>query len=283
MENRTPNVGMRKHLRKEVNYGCPICRSPFLAYHHFDPPWEPNHIHNIEGMIALCPLHHEQADVGTWTNEEFRNMKRANYNSINGQVHWSLRKSVIVAGRNLFLGSNIAFKMLGQEIFKLKEIRQNTVVLNALLFNEKKQPVLQIVDNDIILAPDLVKDFNCTASANRIRVDVRDNNSFLEITYSRKTLDNIISLLDEELRENENVISLIKKKEIDNQISLVEIKFNIYTEEFDFKCRVPDMVFDFRKSGLDSAKFSGRFFGTNGCLTIEQNGIELISLGTNLR
>ena len=26
-------------LRTEVGYGCPICRSPFLTWHHFDPPY----------------------------------------------------------------------------------------------------------------------------------------------------------------------------------------------------------------------------------------------------
>lgn len=25
-------------LRREVGFGCPVCRSPFLTWHHFDPP-----------------------------------------------------------------------------------------------------------------------------------------------------------------------------------------------------------------------------------------------------
>ncbi len=290
MENRIPNVIIRKRLRKEVNYGCPICRSPFLAYHHFDPPWEPNHIHNLEGMIALCPLHHAQADVGTWTNQELRNMKKDKLEkSINGQIHWSLGQSVIVAGSNLFLGNNISFRLLGREIFKIKEIRPKTVVLNALLFNEKDQPILQILEDDIIIAPELVDDFNCTASANRIRVDVKESNSFFEMNYSRRSLDYIIGLLDDELQRSGDVISLINQKLVEDKISLIEIKFCINTSHINLECRVPDIVFDFRKSGQDRASLYGKFFGTSGCLSINFHdvktgtNIEYVSLGNNLR
>ena len=41
-------------LRREVGFGCPVCRSPFLTWHHFDPPYHVEEHWRHEGMIALC-------------------------------------------------------------------------------------------------------------------------------------------------------------------------------------------------------------------------------------
>lgn len=51
--NRTPPEPVREILRKEVNFGCPIegCGSPYLEYHHFDPPWHEREHHDPQGMI----------------------------------------------------------------------------------------------------------------------------------------------------------------------------------------------------------------------------------------
>ena len=71
-----------KQLRKEVNFGCPIknCGSPFLTYHHFEPTFRElkdmdNPSHRPQGIIALCHLHADQADGGSWTNNQLTEMK----------------------------------------------------------------------------------------------------------------------------------------------------------------------------------------------------------------
>jgi hypothetical protein len=50
-------------LRKEVGFGCPICRNPLLTWHHFAPPSNVEHHWRPEGMIALC-LEHDM-ETGT--------------------------------------------------------------------------------------------------------------------------------------------------------------------------------------------------------------------------
>lgn len=289
MANRTPGAYIRKVLREEVNYGCPICRSPFLDYHHFDPPWEPKQIHNISGMIAMCPSHHAQADVGTWTNDELRKMKRTDQsNSISGKIHWSLHNTIVIAGRNMFTGKNISFTLLGHEVLRLKEIEPDVIALNALIFNENMQPVLRIDENDIILAPKLVSDFNCKASANCIRVDVKDSKSFFEIKFTRRNYEYVISQLDEEIQNENEVTSIIKSKAIDDMISIIETRFCMNTKIANFQCMNPYMIFDFHKWGYKPAKFSGRFFGDKGCLSwnlIDNKSsmkIDTISIGNKL-
>jgi hypothetical protein len=74
----------RKALRKEVGFGCPVkdCGNPYLTWHHFDPPWEiakhkpkPER-HKVEGIIALCHSHHDEADAGAFTKEQLHALKR---------------------------------------------------------------------------------------------------------------------------------------------------------------------------------------------------------------
>ena len=74
--NRTPPPEVRRELRREVGFGCPVrdadgvrCGNPYLYYHHFDPPWATEEHHNPAGMIALCGEHHPKADAGTFTPE----------------------------------------------------------------------------------------------------------------------------------------------------------------------------------------------------------------------
>lgn len=73
---RTPPPDVREALRKEVGFGCPICRSPFLTYHHFNPPWREKEHHEPKGMIALCAKHHDSADRNTYSVEYLDRLKK---------------------------------------------------------------------------------------------------------------------------------------------------------------------------------------------------------------
>lgn len=101
---RTPPAEVRRTLRREVGFGCPItdCRNPYLEYHHFDPPWATNHHHEPEGMIALCATHHAKA--GAWTVEDFRSMKRTSPSAeeVQGRFEWMRREVLAVVGGNLY-------------------------------------------------------------------------------------------------------------------------------------------------------------------------------------
>ncbi|MEW5735721.1 MAG: hypothetical protein AB1921_12755 [Thermodesulfobacteriota bacterium] len=74
---RNPPSDVKKLLRQEVNYGCPVpgCGSPFLTWHHFDPPWSVKEHHNPDSMIALCTQCHPMADAGAYSSEQFEALK----------------------------------------------------------------------------------------------------------------------------------------------------------------------------------------------------------------
>lgn len=72
---RTPPIAVRRTLRGEVGFGCPVrqagnlCGNPYLRWHHFDPAWSDEHHHRPEGMIASCAQHHDEADAGAFTRD----------------------------------------------------------------------------------------------------------------------------------------------------------------------------------------------------------------------
>src|ERR1022692_4539989 len=67
----------KRRLRDDVGFCCPIpgCSSPYLEWHHFDPPWKVKHHHDPARMIALCRDHHPEADAGAFKVEQLHAYK----------------------------------------------------------------------------------------------------------------------------------------------------------------------------------------------------------------
>lgn len=57
---RRPPADVRRQLRREANFGCVVCGTPIIQYHHIVPFSEKQH-HNPDEMVVLCPNHHEHA------------------------------------------------------------------------------------------------------------------------------------------------------------------------------------------------------------------------------
>ena len=88
--NRTPPKAVLNELRSEVGYGCPVadCGSPYLTWHHFDPPWREQKHHNPEGMVALCRIHHDMADASSFTADQLRALKAQPSSGVTGRLEW---------------------------------------------------------------------------------------------------------------------------------------------------------------------------------------------------
>lgn len=103
---RTPPSSIRHALMREVGFGCPVvgkdgaCRSPFLAFHHFDPTWSEGRVHNPDGMIALCAQHHAHADAGAFSKEYLRGLKRSRASTadVRAEYFWSERAFLVRIG-----------------------------------------------------------------------------------------------------------------------------------------------------------------------------------------
>jgi len=111
----------KRLLRKEVGFGCPICRKPFLTYHHFDPPWREQHHWNPDGMIALCREHHDKAEGGHYTKDALRRLKSASYSvsDVKEIFPWARTDFVIRVGGLYSCGSHAVIHVDDEPVIQL--------------------------------------------------------------------------------------------------------------------------------------------------------------------
>ncbi|MDB5524788.1 MAG: motif domain protein [Rhizobium sp.] len=131
-KSRTPPVAVRRFLRAEVGFGCPICGSPHLAYHHFDPPWSLEKHHNPEGMIALCARHHDAADAGAFANEQLIELKTRKSLQVGSKFDWRRNHTVFVCGGSYAYNCESMLRMSGIDIiyFQKDDDGYDTLSLN---------------------------------------------------------------------------------------------------------------------------------------------------------
>jgi hypothetical protein len=96
-------ANVRRYLRQEAGFGCAYCGNPLLENAHIIPFHESREF-PVEHMVALCPNHHTEADLGHISEEVLRDWKKNPYNKNRSVVG----KKFIVTGRDVVvhMGSN---------------------------------------------------------------------------------------------------------------------------------------------------------------------------------
>lgn len=150
--NRTPPATVRRQLRREVGFGCPVprCGNPYLYWHHFDPSWAERQHHDPHGMIALCGQHHAMADAGAYTKEQLRDFKRGGAEragELRGQFAWMRRKILAVLGGNFYYETPVIFEFRGEPIIWFNRDEEGYLLLNVGMLTVSGQPRVRIEDN----------------------------------------------------------------------------------------------------------------------------------------
>jgi hypothetical protein len=187
-DNRYIPEAERKALRAEVNFGCPIpdCGSPYLTYHHFDPPYREGQSHDPRGMIALCLPHHKAADVGTWTTEQLRALKTQpflRWKAVSGRLDWLRRDVVVLAGGNLAVNPGVLLEVDSKKVIWTTRAHDQSLLLNFDLADGDGKEVLRLENNEWIVTGE-IDDLRASASANSIRVAAPNRGVTLEIRFS---------------------------------------------------------------------------------------------------
>jgi hypothetical protein len=170
---RRPPTAIRRRLRQEVGFGCPIpgCGNPYLYWHHFDPPWEPEHVHREEGMIALCGEHHPKADAGAFTKEQLReykkNGKQLREEAVKGQFDWLRQRLLAAVGGNFCYETLMIFRIGIHPVIWFTRDENNYLGLNINMVTNSGQARIVMEENFWIIRgePD---DFECPPSGKLI-------------------------------------------------------------------------------------------------------------------
>lgn len=275
----TPPAEIRRNLRKEVNFGCPICRSPFLTWHHFDPPWTECHSHNEAGIIALCSNCHRQADGGAYTKQYLHELKSKNISEPPlGSLPWHVNSALINFGGNFFIAQTskvFSIRVAGQEVFSLRLDNNGYLKINACIWNSKNALVLRLEENDIISFIDNIGDLECTAQAKILSVISKENDARLLLQFDRSNPDttipdssrllpksllisapDIASHIDKDLKRCSEIVI-----DADGLVPTIKMEIRIHGPGFKIDTLGEGIIFDMTGLGYDRAIMTGKFIG----------------------
>lgn len=165
---------VKRLLRKEVGFGCPVpgCGNPYLYYHHFDPPWKDLQHNNPDGMIALCGIHHPEADNGAFTKQQLREFKvtgaKRNQN-VRGRFNWMRNRILAVIGGNFFYETYNIVEYMGESVIWLNRDEEGYLLLNISMITLSTEPRVIIRDNDWIKLGN-TEDLKCPPSGKLLEV-----------------------------------------------------------------------------------------------------------------
>jgi hypothetical protein len=168
---RTPPTHVRRQLRQEVGFGCPVdgCGNPYLEYHHFDPPWEAEQHHDPARMIALCATHHAKA--AAWTVDQVRAMKAnaSRRSDVAGRFEWMRRDVLAVIGGNFYYETPQMVVFRGQPLIWFERDSEGRLLLNLNMLSASEEPRTSLVNNDWIIRGS-PEDVESPPNGSRLRV-----------------------------------------------------------------------------------------------------------------
>lgn len=234
--NRTPPDDVKRALRQEVNYGCPVqgCGEPFLEWHHFDPPWNEKEHHDPEGMIALCPKHHRQADGNVFSKEQLKEMKK-NPNLKNWIIEkfpWLCKSCLIRLGGTYSVDECVVTIKKIPIIKILANPETNYREISFLLRNprDSTKNLSGMINNQLYYDIENSHDIEIAVSGNRIKVWRKVRDIGFELSYSRLNIEELEKILkkDSETCKYSKPLPICDINELYKQLREIEDYKNLF-------------------------------------------------------
>lgn len=145
---------IRREVRQRCGFGCVVCGSAIVQYHHFDPPFAEAREHRAEGITLLCGGCHDNVTRGLWSESFVRQRNLVPWGSFKHPHHlldlspplWFILGSVIFVGKG---GSILTID--GEEVFGVEPIEGEGVAVNARFFDNLNNVILEIGRNELLL------------------------------------------------------------------------------------------------------------------------------------
>ncbi|MBD2001616.1 hypothetical protein H6G00_34370 [Leptolyngbya sp. FACHB-541] len=197
--NRTPKLEVRRALRKEVGYGCPFlgCRSPYLTWHHFDPPWREKEHHDPAGMIALCGKHHRFADGGAYSKGELRALKESDPSPEDVKAHlpWAKKNFLVRAGGEYRIGSPCVLLLDDKPLIELARDESGFLCLSFVLESQDGKQKVAVEENYLTFFEDNLFDLEISENAKNVKVWYSERAIGLDLRFDRITPEELDQIL----------------------------------------------------------------------------------------
>jgi hypothetical protein len=194
---RDPYRETKRRLRQEVGFCCPVpdCGSPYLTWHHFDPPWRVERHHRPEGMIALCREHADKADHGAFTDEQLRELKRtgrARARQVRGRFDWMRRDILSFVGGTFYYECPVIFEIGTRKCIWFNRDEDGYLLLNFAMPTLSGRPRARIDDNFWSVTTD-VDEVVCPPSGRLVEVRYSNGDEFRAEFFPTTTPDDLIA------------------------------------------------------------------------------------------
>lgn len=187
MVTRTPPAAVLSALREEVGFHCPadvggdICGNPYLTWHHFDPPWRTENHHRPDGMIALCRVHADKADNGSYTDDQLRRLKtegRGRGREVSGRFDWMRRDLLAIVGGNAYFRTPVVVEVSNRPAVWFNRNSDHELLLNFDMPAINGMSRASIRDNGWTVSPRGVRELICPPSGKRLEIRYRNGDLF---------------------------------------------------------------------------------------------------------
>lgn len=234
--NRNPPDDVKRFLRDEVGFVCPVpdCGSPYLEWHHFDPPWQIEEHHKPEGMVALCREHHIQADHGAFTVEQIHDFKKdakENWAQVRGKFNWMRNRLLAVVGGNFFYETPIIFQFKGKPIIWFERDANDYLLLNLYMLTTANQPRAYIRNNEWFNTGG-EEDIECPPSAKRLRISYPNGDLVSVEFFELATTSDAKKKYPEASVERWGITFPITAVEVTNKVAGSGLEFNAKETKF---------------------------------------------------
>lgn len=287
---RRPPADVLRQLREEVNYSCPICGSPFLSWHHFDPPYHVRPHHNPDGMIALCPLHHKMADSGVYTADQLRALKhgRSETRRITARWPWNPENIAFFFGGSILFGARPVLSIRGNSVLRAYrgKFAQNdvfSVLFDLTLRTRGGQLIARMEKNLFEACTEDLKDFVFTPGANRFEI-WHISGTKLRLEYHRYDSTSferqVCKILDDRL-STDPAMDLAQSFATDSEgkVPVVAITGTILTNDATLKVRAHDLQMTMHCYHDEKATLKSMLFAPTGTLRITHGDEEVLRFG----
>ena len=181
-------------LRKEVGFGCPICRSPFLTWHHFDPPYHIEQHWRPEGMIALCPTCHADADYkgnkpGAYSNEELRKLKKSGTRADQIEAFfpaWQDKEQLLIRIGGVYTDPIQPIISINNKSFLgISKTEDGLLNLSFELCDENDNTIIKMDKNWFLVFPQSIHNMTIAPKTKDIKIWLKDKNIGLDFSFKR--------------------------------------------------------------------------------------------------
>lgn len=144
---------VKLEVRQRCGFGCVMCGSGLIEYHHFEPEFKNAKVHAAEGITLLCSSCHDKAGDGIISLRQVRTANASPRCKAQGFCReefymGNVRVPVRLGGSNINARSIIQFE--DQVLLGFSEPEQvgSPIRLNARLTDSRGNPLLLIVANE---------------------------------------------------------------------------------------------------------------------------------------